>query len=136
MDVVPSSKLQVYVGVPVQFVVCALDEKEIALPRVPVLGALAVHVNEHVGAAVTVRLFVVLFCPALLLTVRRTLYVPPLAYVCVGCCCVESVVPLASKSHDQDVGLPVLVSVNRMTSPTLGTDGCHEKLGVGAEEGP
>jgi hypothetical protein len=48
--------------------------------------------------------------PAVLVTVKLTVYFPALVYLCVGFWAVE--VLLSPKLHDQEVGDPVLLSVN------------------------
>jgi hypothetical protein len=70
------------------------------------------------------------FCPPAFAAVSVTWKRPALANACVGLGCVE-LLP-SPKFHCQDVGLPVLVSVNVTASPTKGFCGALAKLATGA----
>jgi hypothetical protein len=63
----------------------------------------------------------VLFDPEALVAVRVTVFDPVVVNACVGLW--EVLVPPSPKAHDQEVGVPVEVSVNATDCPTAGDAG-------------
>jgi hypothetical protein len=87
----------------------------------PTAGDDGLKVKEAVKAVETERVRLVLFEPAVLVTVSVTVFVPAVVYVWLGFCDVE--VPPSPKFHSHDVGDPVEVSVNWMAWPAVGVAG-------------
>ena len=83
------------------------------------------------GGAATAMLFVLVFDPPEFDAVSLTLNVPATVKTCVGFRDVE--VPPSPKSQDQEVGLPVEVSVKKTVWPVCGDEGENVKSAAGAE---
>jgi hypothetical protein len=85
--------------------------------------------HELAPACETVTVFVAVFDPLPLPTVRATANAPAVAKACVGLWAVE--LNPSPKSHDHEVGPPVDVSVNWTVWPGEGDGGLKEKLAAG-----
>ena len=123
MLVAPSPKSQDQdVGVPV--------EVSVNCTACPAFGEDGDHVKFAPGVSGSVeRFFVRNVDPAAFEATRLTVNEDCVVYVCEGFCAV--LVAPSPKSHDQDVGSPVEVSVNCTACPAFGDDGDQVKFAPG-----